>query len=194
MAATVIDAGRRVFTNLKSIIFTPWTSESELGEASYDLVNIVGDTTSVEQADNDVQTIEHEFSSSPLYEAVTYGDKTFTCECIDFQNDVLKNLFGWEVQEGGDAFAPLDYKDLFCKVEMQFNSTSDIVVLPKLKMNSKAVLSSLKTDASRGTISGTCYPAFVKAGTKEAKTDMAIISSTNAKTYSVSATATVSLS
>lgn len=190
MAATVIDAGRRVFTNLKSIIFTPWTSESELGSTSYDLVNIVGDTTSVEQADNDVQTIEHEFSSSPLYEAVTYGDKTFTCECIDFQNDVLKNLFGWDVQEGGDAFAPLDYKDLFCKVEMQFNSTNDIVVLPKLKMNSKAVLSSLKTDASRGTISGTCYPAFVKAGTKEAKTDMAIISSTNAKTYSVSATAT----
>ena len=189
MAATVIDAGRRVFTNLKSIIFTPWKSESELGTESYDLVNIVGDTTSVEQADNDVQTIEHEFSSSPLYEAVTYGDKTFTCECIDFQNDVLKNLFGWDVQEGGDAFAPLDYKDLFCKVEMQFNSTDDIVVLPKLKMNSKAVLSSLKTDASRGTISGTCYPAFVKAGTKEAKTDMAIISSTNAKTYSVSATA-----
>lgn len=190
MAATVIDAGRRVFTNLKSIIFTPWTSESALGNTSYDLVNIVGDTTSVEQADNDVQTIEHEFSSSPLYEAVTYGDKTFTCECIDFQNDVLKNLFGWDVNEGGDAFAPLDYKDLFCKVEMQFNSTDDIVVLPKLKMNSKAVLSSLKTDASRGTISGTCYPAFVKAGTKEAKTDMAIISSTNAKTYSVSATAT----
>lgn len=189
MAATVIDAGRRVFTNLKSIIFTPWTSESALGNTSYDLVNIVGDTTSVEQADNDVQTIEHEFSSSPLYEAVTYGDKTFTCECIDFQNDVLKNLFGWDVQEGGDAFAPLDYKDLFCKVEMHFNSTEDIVVLPKLKMNSKAVLSSLKTDAARGTISGTCYPAFVKAGEKESKTDMAVISKANASTYTVSATA-----
>lgn len=192
MAATVLDAGRRVFTNLKSIIFTPWKSESELGDTSYDLVNIVGDTTSVEQADNDVQTIEHEFSSSPLYESVTLGDKTFSCECIDFQNDVLKNLFGWDAVEGGDAFAPLDYKDLYCKVEMQFNSTKDIVVLPKLKMNSKAVLSSLKTDASRATISGTCYPAFVKAGEKEVKTDMAIIGSTNASTYSVSATATVS--
>ena len=192
MAATVIDAGRRVFTNLKSIIFTPWTSESALGSTSYDLVNIVGDTTSVEQADNDVQTIEHEFSSSPLYEAVTYGDKTFTCECIDFQNEVLKNLFGWDVQEGGDAFAPLDYKDLFCKVEMHFNSTEDIVVLPKLKMNSKAVLSSLKTDASRGTISGTCYPAYIKATTSGTarKTDMAIISKNNVSQYSVSATET----
>lgn len=191
MAATIIDSGRRVFTNLKSILFTPYTDESTLGETTYDLVNIVGDTTSVEQADNDVQTIEHEFSSSPLYESVTFGDKTFTCECIDFQNDVLKNLFGWVTEEGGDAFAPLDYKDLYCKVEMQFNSTKDIVVLPKLKMNSKAVLSSLKTDASRGTISGTCYPAYVKAGTKEHKTDMAIISSTNASGYSVSTTPTL---
>ena len=191
MAATIIDSGRRVFTNLKSILFTPYTDESTLGETTYDLVNIVGDTTSVEQADNDVQTIEHEFSSSPLYESVTLGDKTFTCECIDFQNDVLKNLFGWDTEEGGDAFAPLDYKDLYCKVEMQFNSTKDIVVLPKLKMNSKAVLSSLKTDASRGTISGTCYPAYVKAGEKEYKTDMAIIGSANASRYSVSTTPTV---
>ena len=191
MAATVLDSGRRVFTNLKSILFTPYTDESTIGETTYDLVNIVGDTTSVEQADNDVQTIEHEFSSSPLYEAVTLGDKTFTCECIDFQNDVLKNLFGWATEEGGDAFAPLDYKDLYCKVEMQFNSTKDILVLPNLKMNSKAVLSSLKTDASRGTISGTCYPAYVKAGSKEYKTDMAIICSANASSYSVSTTPTV---
>ena len=78
MAATIIDSGRRVFTNLKSILFTPYTDESTLGETTYDLVNIVGDTTSVEQADNDVQTIEHEFSSSPLYESVTLGDKTWT--------------------------------------------------------------------------------------------------------------------
>lgn len=191
MAATIIDSGRRVFTNLKSILFTPYESESALGNTTYDLVNIVGDTTSVEQADNDVQTIEHEFSSSPLYESVKLGDKTFTCECIDFQNDVLKNLYGWATETGGDAFAPLAYKDVYCKVEMQFNSTDDIVVLPKVRMNSKAVLSSLKTDASRGTISGTCYPAYVKAGEKEYKTDMAIISSSHVVNYKVSTTPTV---
>ena len=146
MAKTVIDSGKRVFTNLKSIVFTPWTDDETIGEASYDLVNIVGDTTQLEQADNDVSTIEHEFSSSPLYETITLGDKTFTCECIDFQNPVLKNLLGWEVTESGDAFAPVDYKDLYCKVEMEFNSTEDIVVLPKLKMNSKAMLASMKTE------------------------------------------------
>lgn len=190
MAKTVLDSERRVFTNLKAILFTPWTSESAIGETTYDLVNIVGDTTSVEQADNNVNEIEHEFSSEPLYENITLGKKSFTCDCIDFQNDVLKNLFGWETTEGGDAFAPITYKDLFCKIEMQFNSTNDVVVLPKVKMNSKVVLSSMKSNVSKGTISGTCYSAYVKAGTKEEETDEAIVSATNAGTYSVSSTST----
>lgn len=193
MAKTVLDSERRVFTNLKAILFTPWTSESAVGETTYDLVNIVGDTTSVEQADNNVNEIEHEFSSEPLYENITLGKKSFTCDCIDFQNDVLKNLFGWETTEGGDAFAPITYKDLFCKIEMQFNSTNDIVVLPKVKMNSKVVLSSMKSNVSKGTISGTCYSAYVKAGTKEEETDEAIVSATNAGTYSVSSTSTSSI-
>ena len=187
----VIDAGRRVFANLKALIFTPWTDENTLGDTSYDLVNIVGDTTSVEQADNNVNALEHEFSSEPLYENVQLGDKTFTTECIDFQNDVLKQLMGWEVNEDGTAFAPIQYKDLYCKIEMQFNSTEDIVVLPKVKMNSKSILSSMKTDASRNTLSGTCYSAFVKSGEVEKETDYAVIPKANAATYGVSATATV---
>lgn len=190
MANTVIDAGRRVFANLKSLVFTPWTDEATIGENSYDLVNIVGDTTSVEQADNNVNTIEHEFSNEPLYENVTLGSKTFTCECIDFQNPVLKTLMGWDTTEGGDAFAPIVYKDLYCKVEMQFNSTDAVVVLPKIKLNSKAVLGSMKTDASRGTITGTAYSAYIKAGEKEVETDMAVIAAANKGTYTVSATPT----
>ena len=193
MTKKVIDAGRRVFANLKALIFTPWTDENTLGDTSYDLVNIVGDTTSVEQADNNVNALEHEFSSEPLYENVQLGDKTFTTECIDFQNDVLKQLMGWEAAEDGTAFAPIQYKDLYCKIEMQFNSTEDIVVLPKVKMNSKSILSSMKTDASRNTLSGTCYSAFVKSGEVEKETDYAVIPKANVATYGVSATATVSV-
>ena len=191
MTKKVIDAGRRVFANLKALIFTPWTDENTLGDTSYDLVNIVGDTTSVEQADNNVNALDHEFSSEPLYENVQLGDKTFTTECIDFQNDVLKQLMGWEVADDGTAFAPIQYKDLYCKIEMQFNSTDDVVVLPKVKMNSKSILSSMKTDASRNTLSGTCYSAFVKSGAVENETDYAVIPKANVATYGVSATATV---
>lgn len=187
-STTIIDTGKRVFSNLKYLYFRPWTSDSVLGATIYDLVNVVGDSTSVEQADNDVQSLDHEFSNEPLYENIQLGKKTFTCECIDFQNDVLKNLFGWEVSEGGDAAAPLIYKDLYVLVEMGFNSTNDVVVLPKVKINSKAVLASMKTDASRGTITGTCYSAYVKAGTFEKETDEAIVAAANVDTYTVSAT------
>lgn len=190
MATTVLDSGRRVFANLKALHFTPWTDESTLGETTYDLVNIVGDTTSLEQAENEVNALEHEFSNEPLYEVINLGEKTFTTECIDFQNDVLKNLFGWEVSESGDAFAPTVYEDLYCKIEMQFNSTDSVIVLPKVKLNSRAVIATMKTDASRGNITGTCYSAYVKAGTKEVETDMAVISADNAGSYTVSATET----
>lgn len=181
---------RRTFSNLKSILFTPWTDEKTPGTQTYDLVDIVADTTSVEQEDNEVNTIEHEFSGSPLVENISLGKKTFTSECIDMQNDVLKGMFGWETDDAGNAFAPKSYAPLYCKIEMQFNSTEDIVVLPKVLLNSKAVFASMKTDVSRANIAGTCYPAFVTAGQKTGETDMAVIAKANASTYTVSGTGT----
>lgn len=188
---------RRVFSNLKQALFRPWVitdgedgkKVESLGNKIYDLVDIVADTTSVEQADNEVNTIEHEFSSSPLFENVNLGEKTFTTECVDFQNEVLHELFGWEIN-GDDAFAPIGYEDLYCQVELHFNSTEDILVLPKVKLNSRAVIASMKTDVSRANITGTCYPAYVTAGSMTKLTDMAVISKANKASYNVSPTGT----
>lgn len=188
MATTVLDSGRRVFANLKYLYFTPWTDESTLGNTTYDLVNIVGDSTTSEQDDNEVNEIAHEFSNTPLYENVNLGKKNFSTECIDFQSDVLKELFGWTTDEAGNSFAPTSYKDLYCKIEMGFNSTEDAIVLPKVKLNSKAVIASMKTNVSRANIAGTCYKAWVKAGQSKYETDMAVIAKANIATYSVSAT------
>lgn len=179
---------RRQFSNLKKVLFTPWDDEKTQGNTTYDLVDIVADTTSVEQADNEVNTIEHEFSGSPLVENISYGEKTFATECIDMQNDVLKELLGWTTDDKGNAFAPKGYKPLYCTVELHFNSTDDIIVLPKVLLNSKAVLASMKTDVSRANISGTCYPAFVTAGSTTKETDMAVIAKANAATYTVAGT------
>lgn len=180
---------RRVFSNLKSMKFTPWTDESTLGTDVYDITNIVGDTTSVEQDDPEVNEIASEFTDAPLYENTTLGNKNFTCECIDMQNEVLKGLFGWETDTEGNVYAPAAYKPLYCKVELAFNTTDDIIVLPKVKMNSKATLASMRTDVSRGTISGTCYTAKVKGSSSgnPQVTDMAIIKSTNVSAYTVTA-------
>lgn len=190
---------RRVFSNLKAAKFTPWEvqagndgkTKEVLSDVTYDLVDIVADTTSVEQADNEINTIEHEFTSAPLFENVNLGEKTFTTECVDFQNAVLKELFGWHTTTDGDAFAPVGYADLYCKVELEFNSTKDILVLPKVKLNSRAVIASMKTDVSRANITGTCYPAYVAVSVGEENerkykyTDMAVISSGNKSNYDV---------
>lgn len=183
----IYDANRRVFTNLKYLYFGIWEDEATAPTQFIDLVNIVGDTTTVEQAENEVNELPHEFSSEPLFENINLGRKTFTTECIDFQNPVLKDLFGWTTDEAGNAVAPIAYKDLYCTIEMGFNTTDDVVVLPKVKLNSRAVLSSMKTDASRGNITGTCYSAWVKAGTLTAETDMAVVAKANVESYEVSA-------
>lgn len=171
---------RTVFANLAYIRITPWVKEGQTlkpGDATYDVTDVVADTTTVEQAENEANTLEHEFSSSPLYENIQVGDKTFACESIDLQNEVLKGLFGWKEIKGGEGStvigmaAPVTYEELYAIVELGFNSTDDIVVLPKVLLNSRAVIASMKTDASRANINGTCYPAMV--GDQE--TDMAII-------------------
>lgn len=182
--ATVSD--RRVFSNLAYVRVTPWSSEtSGPDKSTYDITEVVADTTSIEQADNDVYTIEHEFSSNPLYENIQLGDKTFTCESIDLQDVVLKDLFGWQPIGSDGVGAPNAYKHLYATVELGFVNSEDEIVLPKVLLNSKAVIESMKTDASRATISGTCYNAFVD----NVETDMAILK--NAKTEDETEVATI---
>lgn len=179
----VVDSGRTVFTGLKYMYITPWVAQAdgtglELAEDTYEIVNIVGDSTSLEQEDNDVQEVEHEFSSTPLYEAVTLGKKTFTAECADYQEKVLVNLFGWEkgeVTEGEESdvqYAPTGYKEFYAAIELGFNSTDKVVVLPKVRLDSKVALASMKTDISRATITGSCYEAYLTIGGKTYKSDM----------------------
>lgn len=178
MAIKTVDDGRIVFTGLKYMYITPWEKGDDgrltLSTTTYEIVNIVGDSTSLEQEDNDVTEVEHEFSSTPLYEAVTLGKKTFTAECADYQEDVLVNLFGWE-KVGNAIAAPSGYKEFFAAIELGFNSTDEVVVLPKVRMDSKVTLASMKTDISRATISGSTYQAYAKIdGGTEFKTDMFI--------------------
>ena len=164
---------RRVFSNLAYVRVTPWTSETSGPKGdTYDITEVVADTTSIEQAENDSNVLEHEFSANPLFENITLGDKTFTCESIDLQDAVLKGLFGWKAltSDGGVA-APTEYKHLYATIELGFVNSVDEIVLPKVLLNSRAVIASMKTDASRATITGTCYNAFVDGE----ETDMAIL-------------------
>lgn len=161
----------RRFQDPLGIVFIPWTSASALGETGYDIHDIVGDTVSVTQDDPDTTEIPHEFSDDPLDENTKLGKKNLTMQCLDFQNNIMKALFGWDVDTvSGYQFAPSAYKDLHCCVILRFEGKS--VIMPRVKMNTKTVFENLRTDIARGELAGTLYMADVTVNTSTIETPM----------------------
>jgi hypothetical protein len=129
---------------------------------TYDIRAIVADTINLEQDDNEVNTKEHEFSNSPLLENINLGKFQFTCTCIDFQDDILTELFGCTKDSSGVVMFPSEYKEIFACVRIAFHDGTKDVIIPKLKLNAKAVIGTLKTGSAEGTLSGTAYATDVK--------------------------------
>lgn len=154
------DTGRIVLAQADYIHVTPYESEDQIGTQTYDIVDIVGDTLSFTPDDNTINSKESEFKDDPLFENVTLGKYQFGATCIDFQNAVMEAIYGWDVDESG-AYAPTGYKDNYCLIEVGFKNEDVIVVAPKVKLNSKATLSTFKTGTGEGNLAGTAYSATI---------------------------------
>lgn len=171
MAVTKLDSGRLVFSNAAYLHVTPYADEDTLGTTTYDIVNIVADSLSFTPDDNTINSKEWEFGDTPLFENITLGKTQFAATCIDFQNDVMKALFGWK-EIGGALAAPSSYKDLYAVVEVGFKNESTVVVVPKLKLNSKAIISTLKTGTGEGQLAGTAYSSEITIGDASGESPM----------------------
>lgn len=190
MAVTTLDTGRVIFSNAKYVNFTPYTSEDEIGAVTYDIASIVGDTLSFTPDDNTVNAKESEFKDDPLFESVTLGKYQFAATCIDFQNDIMKEIFGWTTDTTG-AYAPVAYANKYVAIEIGFHDSDIVVVAPKVKLNSKATLASFKTGTGEGNLAGSAYSsevntkpcpiAFVKVG--ETNTTYTVKSGKTTKTF-----------
>lgn len=156
MSIVKINSKQVRFQDPTGVIFIPWVS-GVLGGNGYDVHDIVGDTFSLTQDDADRTEIPWEFGDDPLDENVSLGNRNVTMQCLDFQNEIMKNLFGWDTDTDGFAVAPSQYKDLYCMIILQFEGKS--VVMPKVKMDAKTTLESLRTDIARGELSGVLYSA-----------------------------------
>ena len=156
MALKRLESGRIVLANADYLHFTPYVNEDKIGTQTYDIVNIVADTLSFTPDDNTVNTKEWEFGDSPLFETVNLGKIQFAATCIDFQNDIMKEIMGW-VEQSGVLYAPNAYKDIYGVLEVGFKNEDVVVVVPKLKLNSKAVISTMKTGTAEGNLAGTAY-------------------------------------
>ena len=167
--ATKIKNVEARYSDPTGVIFVPWTDGDHIGTDGYDVFSIVGDTFSVTQDDPDTTEIPHEFSDNPLDENTTLGTASLTMQCLDFDDDLLVQLFGCTKTTIGTGDSakdvisfPSEYKDLYCLVQLEF--ADKVVVFPKVKMNSKAVFENLRSDIARGELSGTLYNTYVKLG------------------------------
>ena len=160
MAILKTDTGRIVLANAEYVHITPWTNEDTIGADTIDVTNIVGDTLSFTPDDNTVNAKESEFKDDPLFENIVLGKYQFAATCIDFQNTVMEKIFGWKKDTKG-VYAPTGYKDLYATIEVGFRNEDVVVVAPKIKMNSKATIGTLKTGTGEGQLAGTAYAAKV---------------------------------
>ena len=162
MAITKIDTNQLRLSKPTGIVFFPYVRNGVLRGEGFDIHDIVGDTYSGTQDDPDETEIPHEFSDSPLDLSVTLGTETITMQCLDFQDNILKELYGWDTTTAsGFAVAPAQYKDLNCLVILQFGTQGVNVVMPNVKMNSKSLLENLRSDIARGELGGTLLSASV---------------------------------
>lgn len=156
-----LNTGQRRFQDAKGMYVTPYDDGGLLGETTYDIHDIVGDTLSITQDDAERTEIPWEFGDDNLDENIKAGKKNFSCQCLDFQNDIMLNLFGCTEVNGAIAF-PSEYKDLYVMIRIEFDDVD--LVLPYVKMDTKATLENMRTDIARGELAGTIMSKEVVIG------------------------------
>lgn len=159
------NANQRRFQDPTAMFVTPYAYDTDmnlnLGEITYDIHDIVGDTISLTQDDPDKTEIPWEFGDDPLDTNVKAGAKNFTCQCLDFQDDILKAMFGCKTVSGATVW-PTGYEDLYVYIRVVFENFD--LVLPYVKMDAKTTLENMRTDIARGELSGTLMSKEITIG------------------------------
>lgn len=140
------------------IIVRPFNASGVAGDEYYDLDDVVRDTTSIAQDDNDATDIERETSDTPILSIVTTGKYQFAAEVADTQADVLSALCGFTKDTDGKIYAPSGYKLMYAEVAVVFDNadgTHTALILPKLQLNSKTTIESLNTNLAKVALAGT---------------------------------------
>lgn len=156
---TNTSAGAIKLSKPSHIIVRPFTEAGVPGDEYYDLEDVVRDTTSISQDDNDTTDIDRETSDTPILSIVTAGKYQFSAEVADTQADVLSALCGFVKDTDGKIYAPSSYKLLYAEVALVFDNqdgaTYTAVILPKLQLNSKVTIESLNTNLAKVALAGT---------------------------------------
>lgn len=138
---------------------------------TYILEDVVEDTVSISQDDNETTDIQCETSDSPIVSIVKLGKWQVSAEVGDTQADLLKGLCGFKVDATGKkSYAPSLYKKMYVKFDVVFEDADGSMkafVVPKLQLNSKVTIESLNSNLGRITLAGTAQDISVTAGSGE---------------------------
>lgn len=163
MALIETKYGRTILKNAESMMVVPYVYDSTvgdyvLGEDVYDISAVIGDSIVIEQSEGNTETKYNEFVGSPLLECVSGGKVALTAQCVDFQDAVLKSLFGAMVSESGVAALNDDYVLIYALIRVRFKDESlPDVILPKAQLNSRLFIQQLKTRSGQGNIAATAH-------------------------------------
>lgn len=175
-----------ILSGVKQVLFTPWDGDTlDLTGDRYDLQNLVGDTVSITQDDNDVNEIPCETRDEPLYEAITLGKYQVTMESGDINPELLAVCLGFKANAGNTiAYAPGSYVKKYAHIEVVMDKMSFIV--PRMLISPNLAIETLKTGIARGVIAGSAYSVDVATGvgTKRATPFFVVKAGVNAPTIS----------
>lgn len=163
----------RKLSNPKYIVVTEFLASDteEANGDSYILEDVLRDTTSFTQDDNNKTDIERETSDTPIKSIVKLGKRNVGATVDDWQDDVAKALAGYSLV-GNRLVAPSSYKDKYVKFATVFNdddadSKTGLIaaVYPKVMLDSKSLIESLNSQIAGIEISGVAQdvdiaPAF----------------------------------
>lgn len=155
--------------NPYALYVTPFYTDStgvlKKGTTTYQLNEVIRDTTTISQEDPTENKIENEFSSAPIINNTQLGAYTFSAEVADMQSDLLEKLCGYKKgkSDTNRLYAPSSYTPIYAEIALTFKigqkqDGSDhliAAVLPKVLLNSKATFDSLSTSMGRITLAGT---------------------------------------
>lgn len=166
--AATLQAGALTLLNPAYIIVKPWTSETVLGTDTYELVNVLRDSTSISQDDNTENNIENELSNTPIAQSIILGNVNFSTTLIDQQDTIMGMLAGWSIDAtSGDSAMMSTYTPVWAQIDLVFKKGANsysAIILPKVQLNTKITVESLSSNATQTVLSGTGMTAAFTIG------------------------------
>lgn len=169
MAVTQTNGTAVKVYNPQAMYITPFNGNVK-GETSYQMEDVVRDSTTLTQDDAEENTVENEFGSSPIVNNIKPGNYTFTTSIGDMQPDLLEKIAGYTKDTtSGKVYAPSAYKEVFAEIILVFDTGGKKVacIMPKVQLNPKVTIESLNSSVGKIDINGIGYMLEITDGLKK---------------------------